>query len=202
MPPKYKTHRRIHGLAAVIAGLLFCSAAGAEGGPEAAARKFVEGTLRAWMADAVVVETLKAQNAGHAALTQADIDRLDKAWRAETKAADKPMINGLLGNPLSKYLAGRARASKGLVTELFVMDERGLNAGQSDLTSDYWQGDEAKWQKTYALGPGAVFIDKVDLDESTQRFQVQVSATVVDPASGAAIGAVTVGLDAEALEMQ
>lgn len=202
MSPKYKIHPRIRGLAAVIAGLLLCSTAGAEGGHEAAARKFVEGTLRGWMADPLVIGTLKAQNAEHAALTQADIDRLDKTWRAETKVADKPLTQSLLGNPLSKYLAERARASKGLVTELFVMDNRGLNAGQSNLTSDYWQGDEDKWQKTYSVGPAAVFVDKVDLDESTQRFQVQVSATVVDPASGAAIGAVTVGLDAEALEMQ
>src|SRR3546814_10661759 len=79
------------------------------------------------------------------------------------------------------------------------MDDKGLNVGQSDVTSDYWQGDEAKWQKTYSVGPNAIFVDKVDQDESTQKFQTQVSMSVVDPASGKAIGAVTVGLDVEML---
>jgi hypothetical protein len=46
-----------------------------------------------------------------------------------------------------------------MITEMFVMDAKGLNVGQSDVTSDYWQGDEAKWQKTYGAGPGVVFVD-------------------------------------------
>jgi hypothetical protein len=79
------------------------------------------------------------------------------------------------------------------------MDNKGLNVGQSDVTSDYWQGDEAKWQKTYSVGPAAVFVDKIEQDESTQKFQTQVSISVVDPAGGAVIGAVTVGLDVEML---
>jgi hypothetical protein len=85
------------------------------------------------------------------------------------------------------------------VTEAFVMDAKGMNVGMCDATSDYWQGDEAKWQKTYSVGPDAVFVDDVEQDESTQKFQVQTSITVVDPASGKAIGAMTVGLDAESL---
>lgn len=185
-------------LAVLLAGLLATGIAAAQDF-DAAARRFVEGTLRGWLADPLVVQAIKTQNAEHAKLTQADIDALDRTWRAETKAAAKPLIGRVLGNALSKYLAGREQSSGGLVTEIFVMDNRGLNVGQSDLTSDYWQGDEDKWQKTYLVGPGTVFVDKVEMDESTQRFQVQVSTTIVDPADGKAIGAVTVGLDAEAL---
>ena len=40
---------------------------------------------------------------------------------------------------------------------------------------------------------------EVEFDESTQTFQGQVSVTIVDPASGEAIGAMTLGLNAEAL---
>jgi hypothetical protein len=39
----------------------------------------------------------------------------------------------------------------------------------------------------------------VEQDESTQKFEVQTSMTVVDPATGKAIGAITVGLDADKL---
>ena len=67
------------------------------------------------------------------------------------------------------------------------------------MTSDYWQGDEDKWSKTYSVGPDALVIGDVEQDESTQRFQTQVSLSVVDPADGAVIGAVTVGVDVENL---
>lgn len=162
------------------------------------AQAWAEKTLREWMKDPVVIEAVKAQNAKHASLTQDKIDALDKQWRAETKASAKPLISEVTGNALSAYLRKKEAESQGLVTEIFVMDNKGLNVGQSDVTSDYWQGDEAKWQKTYPAGPNAVFVDKVEQDESTQKFQTQVSMTVVD-GSGAAIGAVTVGLDVEML---
>ena len=61
--------------------------------------------------------------------------------------------------------------------------------------------DESKWQKSYLKGAAALFVDNVELDDSSQRFQVQVSVPVVDPATGKAIGAVTFGIDAEGLLM-
>ncbi|WP_300301467.1 hypothetical protein [Ferrovibrio sp.] len=163
------------------------------------AQAWAEKTLRTWMKDPAVIDAVKAQNAKHAGLMPDKIDALDKQWRAETKAPAKPLINEVMANPLSAYLKKKEAESKGLVTEIFVMDNKGLNVGQSDVTSDYWQGDEAKWQKTFSVGPNAVFVDKVDQDESTQKFQTQVSVSIVDPASNSVIGAVTVGLDVEML---
>jgi hypothetical protein len=79
------------------------------------------------------------------------------------------------------------------------MDGKGLNVGQSDITSDYWQGDEAKWRKTFLVGPEAVFVDAVEKDESTQMLQSQVSVTIKDPTSGEPIGALTLGINLNAL---
>lgn len=79
------------------------------------------------------------------------------------------------------------------------MDNKGLNVAQSDITSDFWQGDEAKWQNTFLKGPGAFDIGEVEEDESTQMFQSQISYTVTDPATGNAIGAITVGVNVDAL---
>jgi glycerol-3-phosphate dehydrogenase len=163
------------------------------------ATAWAEKTLRGWMSDPLVIEAIKAQNEKNAKLTQAEIDALDKQWRAETKAATKPLITATMGNKLSEFLKKKEAETKGLVTEIFVMDNKGLNVGQSDVTSDYWQGDEAKWQKTFLVGPTAIFVDKVEKDESTQKFQTQVSISVIDTASKAVIGAVTVGLDVETL---
>ena len=109
------------------------------------------------------------------------------------------LIDKTLANAASKVLKRLKAAHPDTVTEVFVMDNRGLNVGQSDVTSDYMQGDESKWQKTYAAGAGSIFIDEVEFDESTQKFQSQISATISDPATGKPIGAITVGLNIESL---
>lgn len=188
----------------VTLGLLLCSTMGvspalAEDDYVAAARAYVEQHVVPVLSEAVVVDAINAQNAKFAGLKQADIDALDQKWRAEVEAADKPMIDEALASPLSKFLVEQREKSGGVITELFVTDDKGLNVGQSDPTSDYWQGDEAKWQKSFQGGPGAIFVDDVEKDESTQQLQTQVSATIVDPKTGAAIGAVTVGINVDGL---
>lgn len=179
--------------------LLFASPALASDAHVAPMTDFANATVKQWIGNDLVVEAIKAQNSRHAGLSQSDIDKMDKDWRAQTDAGSKPMIDAVLGNALSRFLADQKNATGGLVTEIFVMDNRGLNVGQSDVTSDYWQGDEAKWQKTYSAGAGAIFVDEVEMDESTQTFQSQLSMSIVDPASGQVIGAITVGVNVDAL---
>lgn len=156
-------------------------------------------TFPKWLNHDTVISAVKAQNAKNDGLSEADIIALDKQWRAETSASSQPLIKKVVGNSLSVYLAGVKDDSDGLYTEIFVMDNKGVNVGQSDVTSDYWQGDEAKWQKTYPMGPGAIHVGEIEMDESSQQFQSQVSVSVVDPASGKVIGAVTVGVNVDAL---
>src|SRR3546814_2819111 len=61
---------------------------------------------------------------------------MDKDWRAQTDASSKPMIDAVMGSSLSKYLRQQQEATQGTATEIFVMDNRGLNVGQSEVTSD------------------------------------------------------------------
>lgn len=145
-----------------------------------------------------LVAAVIAQNAETSGYDQAKIDSLDQQWRAEVDASSRPLIDGVLANPTSAYLAKVAEESEGLFTEIFVMDAMGLNVGQSGVTSDYWQGDEGKWQNTYSVGAGAIDLGDVEQDESTQTFQSQLSITVVDDA-GNPIGAVTFGVNVELL---
>jgi hypothetical protein len=169
------------------------------GGHVAPLEEFAKTTVAEWIKDPMIVKAIMAQNAKNANLSEADIIVLDKKWRAETKASSKPMIDSLLGNAVSKALKGRKGATSGMVTEIFIMDNKGMNVGQSDVTSDYWQGDEAKWKKTYKMGPDAIFVDEVEKDESTQTLQSQMSMSIKDPASGKVIGAITVGVNVDAL---
>ncbi len=157
--------------------------------------------IKAWANDPVVIQAIKEQNAKHASLSQDDVDQLDKQWRAETKAFNRrPLIDSVLARPLSAYLKTVKARAGGLYNEIFVMDNKGLNVGQSDVTSDYWQGDEAKWRKTFLAGSNAVFVDEVDFDESTQTYQSQVNISIVDPSSNTVIGAVTVGVNVDGIQ--
>ncbi|MGF1607838.1 MAG: hypothetical protein ACFCUQ_00470 [Kiloniellales bacterium] len=162
-------------------------------------RAAFETKIKPWLSDPKVVEAIKAQNQKHVGLSEAEIDTLDKQWRAEAKAGGGPLIDEVMANALSSFLKSKKSEIGGLVTEMFVMDNLGLNVGQSDVTTDYMQGDEAKWQKTYPAGPGAVFVDDVEFDDSTESFQSQISVTIVDPATGEPIGAITVGVNVEEL---
>ena len=152
-------------------------------------KAFIEGIKETLSSDIDEV-LVNAQNERYRGLGQAEIDALDAQWRNEREAADKPLIAATLSNPLSSYLIRVQAQSLGLYSEVFVMDSNGLNVGQSAITSDYWQGDEAKFQKTYPVGANAVFIDETEWHEETKTWRSQVNLTVVD-ASGAPIGAAT-----------
>jgi hypothetical protein len=160
---------------------------------------FLEAELRPLSATPLLVQAIAAQNQVTAGYTQEDIERLDRAWQSEIGMAESPLIRGVLDNPASRVLVERVEASEGLITEIFIFDARGLNVAASALTSDYWQGDEEKYSETVPRGPGAVHTSEVEFDESAQTYQVQISLPLVDPATGAVIGAMTVGLDAERL---
>ncbi len=156
--------------------------------------------LRSLASDPKLIEAIRAQNERHAGLGQADIDKLDKDWRAQVGNSPAPLIEAVQGVDASGRLVEMRDESEGLFTEVFAMDNLGLNVAVSDVTSDYWQGDEAKWQKTFLVGADAVHISDVELDESTQTYQSQVSLTVVDPDTGSPIGALTVGVNVEYLQ--
>lgn len=189
--------RLTFGIAATLALTALQPAAANEFEPEL--RNAFENQLKGWIDDPALIEAIKAQNERHAALSEGDIESLDQEWRAEASSGQGPLINEVLGRPASSFLVERKESLGGLITEVIVMDNRGLNVAQSDVTSDYMQGDEAKWQKTFLAGPDSLFIDDLEFDDSTGSFQCQISATIADPATGEAIGAITFGINVENL---
>ncbi|MBU0723818.1 MAG: hypothetical protein KJ904_03630 [Alphaproteobacteria bacterium] len=158
--------------------------------------------IRTIASHSTVLISIKAQNERHTALTQADIDALDKQWVEQRKSDNQPLIAQVLGSPLSGYLIREMAQSRGLIVEMFVMDNKGLNVGQSSITGDYWQGDEAKYQKTFLVGPDAVFPDKVSVEKETGHHLQQVNLTIKDPADGKPVGAITVEIDLDMLAMR
>ena len=141
--------------------------------------------LRAWGSDATIVAAVKAQNAKHVPL--ATIKSLDAQWIAGKAAAlVKEKTTGACADYLRKLATGSA------YQEIFVMDDQGAIVCTNEVTSDYWQGDEAKWQRAFNEGKGNVFIDRPRYDESAKRNLAQISVPVMD--NGKAIGAITIGV--------
>lgn len=166
---------------------------------ELAMAEIAKNDIPKWLYNPLTIDEIKAQNSKTRDMSEAEIIKLDNQWREEVGAASQPLITEVLGTALSAYLKQVKADSQGLFTEIFVMDAKGMNVGQSDVTSDYWQGDEAKWQKTFPEGPDAIHVGEIDLDESTQQFQSQLSVSIVDPASGFVIGAITIGINLDEL---
>ena len=162
-------------------------------------RAYAESQLNQWLSNPELIAAIKAQNAEHTNLSQAEIDQLDLDWRAQRKAESKPLIDGILSRPASAWLAQKQSETAQFVTEVFAMDNRGLNVAQSTETSDYWQGDEEKWQDTFGNGSGEMHISEVEFDDSTGSYQSQVSMPVRDPATGEMIGAITFGVNVQSL---
>ena len=146
----------------------------------------------------IVRISVGAQNDRLQKLPQDQIDALDAQWRAERESDDKPLIAATLSNPLSVYLTRLQGKSLGLYAEIFVMDHNGLNVGQSSITGDFWQGDEAKFQKTYDVSGDALFVDEPEWDEDNKIWRGQVSFTLTD--NGKSIGAVTMEVNLTELE--
>lgn len=158
----------------------------------------VIGMMRDILERPVVRTSVRAQNRIYKDLAQEDIDRLDKEWRAEREAEDQPLIASVMSSPLSTFLTLVQAQNQGLFSEIFVMDQNGLNVGQGAVTSDYWQGDEAKFQKTFLVGPEAIFIDEPELNEDLGTWRVQVNMTI--SVSGEKIGAATFEVNLNELE--
>ena len=147
-------------------------------------------SLAAYGTDPVIVNAVKAENAKAKTLDQ--IKAQDQKWQADSGVTT--YMKAIMDSECGQYLR-KIQKSEPYFSEVFVMDNLGANVAMSDKTSDYWQGDEAKFTKSFAGGSGAVFVDDVKFDDSSQTYLVQVSVPVKDGA--AVIGAITFGLDVE-----
>lgn len=157
-----------------------------------AVQKIASTELAALGRDPVIVAAVKAQN--DSGLTLEQIKALDAKWQGTAGVAD--FMKALIDSPAGKRL-GEWKQSHAYASEVFVMDKLGANVAQTDKTSDYWQGDEKKFTECFK-GKGEIFLGKMDFDESTQTYSIQVSVPVLD--GDALIGAICIGVDVEKVQ--
>ena len=135
--------------------------------------------------DAELVAAVGAKNAEKEPLEA--VQKKDKEW---TSRPDSPLRKALVGSPCAQRLR-QLIAPDSMVIEAILMDNQGANVCVSRETSDYWQGDEPKWQKTFRVGQ-EVFVDEPAYDESAHSYAVQLSVPVSE--GGLRTGALTLTL--------
>lgn len=148
-----------------------------------------------WPQRREMLAAVKAHNRQYQHLETADLIQLDRQWRDELTTRDMPLIASVTASPLSQWLKDQQRHSGGLITEIMVTDRLGLNVGVSEITSDYWQGDEAKFAEAFFNRTPAPYQGQLEYDQSAQGFQVHISSQIRDPASHEVIGVLIIGLD-------
>jgi hypothetical protein len=136
--------------------------------------------------DPAIVDAVKVKNKGGETMEQ--IRRKDAYWIAN---AHDPLRQEIVKAPCSARVKALVK-DDAVVVEAFVMDNQGALVCSINETSDYWQGDEAKWQETYQKGK-ETFVDEPAFDASTGTYAIQVSVPVFE-APGQRIGAVTLTL--------
>jgi hypothetical protein len=136
--------------------------------------------------DPDLLKAIVAKN--HVLESPGEIRRIDEAWQRNVRY---PLRKTVTSGPCADRLRKLVQDDK-LVVEAFLMDERGGLVCATIATSDYWQGDEAKWRKTYRDGM-QVFIDEPAMDAGTGAFAVQLSRLVTD-VHGGKVGALTLTL--------
>jgi hypothetical protein len=120
---------------------------------------------------------------------------LDSQWQQQLLASpDDSLAAKMLSSAASEVLQQWQTQYAELVTEVILMDQHGANAAISRVTTDYWQGDEMPFLGIFEQ-QAAYFIDVVEYDQSTRRFQVKLSVPVRDGQRH--IGVLSVGIDVE-----
>ncbi len=180
----------------VVACMIVIALSGVLPAAEKAPQKVIDlanSTLVKLGTDNTIIQAVKAENAKNKTLAQ--VKELDAKWKATPGIAGfmKPLMESKCGRHLSSI-----QNASPYYAEIFVMDNLGGNVCMTDKTSDYWQGDEAKFKESYKDGKGALHVSKVKFDDSTQTYVVQVSVPVVDGSE--IIGAITFGVDVDKIE--
>ena len=129
--------------------------------------------LGGWVAYAgrpLVKETLEASNRDYDALAdvEAHIAAIEAAWRQAPADRPLPVMTELMDGALStdlRSLIDAINREHGLIVfaEAFVTNAHGVNAAQTNRTSDFLQSDEDWWVRAVEDG---IYVGDVEFDES------------------------------------
>ena len=117
---------------------------------------------------------------------------LDNEWQKD--GAGVARRSGLLASPASLFLADLVK-NDSVYREVLLTDRHGRLAAASNVTSDYFQGDERWWTSAYDGGRGRVAVTDVRRDESAHVYAFEIAVPVLRPDSDELAGIMKVVAD-------
>lgn len=137
--------------------------------------------LKAKMQDSTGLDAVRAANGRDQGLTAQQIKDLDWKWQASGEELPRRLTDG----KCNEFLKLFQKSFEGFA-EIFVTGRRGLNACQTNKTTDYYQADEGWWQETFAMGKARRVAP--EFDESAKVFALPLYVPVRGPTRGKIIG--------------
>ncbi|MDO8514414.1 MAG: hypothetical protein Q7S50_02625 [bacterium] len=156
-------------------------------------------TIEELAKDPLIISEVIASNEKDGALSGGDIARLDGEWQKSKEVT--PFIQQFLSNKTAEILLAFQKINPGF-KEVFVTNVYGLNVGQTDKTSDYYQADEAWWQDSFNGGAGKTLHGQIEFDESSQTEAISLYVPIIDPVSSKVIGVLKGVLDLVVIKRQ
>ena len=133
--------------------------------------------------DAILESTLKYKDKDTVTINKYFLD-MDNKWVEAER--DSPLMAEHLSNKSAQRLM-RYTSEDRTISEIFITDKFGGLVSASEKTSDFYQADEAWWQKAYNSGSGGIYMGDIEYDESAGVIAVTV-AVPVKGEKGEAIG--------------
>ncbi len=135
-----------------------------------------------------LIEEVRKHNARDLSLEE--IQHKDSRWqdRQYHHEVAKQMYQSAIG----RRLRALVELNDSIYSEIFLTDNRGANIASWPITTDYWQGDEAKWINCFNNGKGDIYIGELEFDDSSHNYAVQISVPVLD--NSQAIGVLIAGI--------
>ncbi len=143
--------------------------------------------INKWAQNPVLINSVIKQNQKNVSLEE--IMKIDKQWLA---GEINSFAISLQKNKAGKLLYDQISQNSRLYVEAFLCDEKGAVVAEYPETTDYWQGDEEKFLKSYNSGKGQIYVGPLLFDDSTKTNSVQISIPVFDKKK--TIGVLIVGL--------
>ena len=117
---------------------------------------------------------------------------LDKEWQKDGASVASRL--GLLSTPASQFLADLVK-NDSIYREVLLTDRHGRLVAASNVTSDYFQADEAWWRSAFDSGRGRVSVTDVRRDESAHVYAFEIAVPVHRPGSDELAGIMKVVAD-------
>ena len=142
-------------------------------------------------------QALKKYNIKNRRMSQQEIAERDKKWTQSFLKGDFSYSSKLVDQEISAELREVKKQSQDVITEIIVTDVHGVSFAISDMTSDYWQGDEEKFTEVFGKPANTLHFGPINYDESTKRFQLHLSVPLYLEESFEPQGVMVFGVDVE-----